>query len=72
MHEKKKTAIKSLRELPRDIVGTAETTGIEETERQRSGSFFQLDESSVFSRVISRFKGQIEIMDTKDAIEKYD
>lgn len=72
MHEKKKTVIKSLKELPRDIVRTAETTGIEETERQRSGSFFQLDESAVFAKVISRFKGQIEIMDTKDALEKYD
>jgi len=72
VHEKKKTGIKSLKELPGDIARTAEATGIEETERHRSGSFFQLDESAVFAKVISRFKGQMEIMDTKDALEKYD
>ncbi len=72
MHEKKNKRIKSFKELPGDITRTAETVGIEETEKRRSGSFLQLDESALFARVIGRFKGQIEIMDTKDALEKYD
>lgn len=71
MLEKEK-GMKSLKELPADIARTAGAVGIEETEKQRSGSFFQLDESAVLAKVIGRFRDQIEIMDTKDAIEKYD
>ncbi len=71
MHREKRE-VASLGELPGEITRKAEAVGIEETERQRSGSFFQLDESTVFTRVIDKFRGQMEIMNTKDALEKYD
>jgi Fe-S cluster assembly scaffold protein SufB len=72
MQEKKKKGIKSLKELPVYIARTAESVGLEGAEKKRSGSFFQLDESAVFAKVVNDFRGQIEIMDTKDALGKYD
>lgn len=64
--------MKSLKELPRKVSETAKKVGIEETEKKRSGSFFHLDESAVFSKVMEPYGEQIEILEIKEALAKYE
>jgi len=64
--------ISSLQELPHEILEAAQKVGIQETEEERSGSFFMLDHNAVIAEVNKKFKGQLEIMDTRDALKKYD
>jgi len=63
--------ISTLQELPHEILEAAQRTGIQESEEERSGSFFMLDHDTVIAEVNKRFKGQLEIMDTRDALKKY-
>lgn len=64
--------ISSLQELPHEILEAAQKTGIRGDEEERSGSFFMIDHNAVIAEVNKRFKGQLEVMDTKDALKKYD
>jgi hypothetical protein len=62
-------ALNALDEISEEYMQNLLDAGIEPSENGRSGSFLQQDRSVVFSKVIH--KG-LELMSTKDAIEKYD
>ena len=57
--------------LPHQILEEAYKAGIEADEGNRSGTFFHLDQSTVYSKVNKLFKGNIELMDIKAALQKY-
>jgi Fe-S cluster assembly scaffold protein SufB len=64
--------MKSVKELPTKVAKTAALVGIEESDKNRSASFFHMDEKALFSNVISQYKDKIEMLDIKDALAKYD
>jgi Fe-S cluster assembly scaffold protein SufB len=57
--------------VPHQILEEAYKAGIEADERNRSGTFFHVNQSTVYSRVNELFKGKIELMDTKAALQKH-
>ncbi len=60
-----------LEKIPHEIIKEAYKVGIEE-EETRSGTLFHVDQSTVYSKVNEKFGGKLELMDTKEALEKYD
>lgn len=64
--------VSNLSELPEEAKKTALLAGVVSDEKLRCGTYFQLDHSVVFEKVREEFKGKIEIMNTKKAMEKYD
>lgn len=64
--------IGSLTQLPHEILAAARAAGIEENPDTRSGSYLHLDDKTIYSKVEEHFAGQIEIMNTPDALKKYD
>ena len=64
--------MKTLKDLPKEIAKTAAKVGMEEGEEKRSASFFHLDESAVFSRVMEDYKDKVELLDIKEALKKHD
>jgi len=64
--------MKNAGELPEEIARDAAKVGIDRTEKNRSASFFHMDESVLFSNVMEGFKDKIELLDIKDALKKYD
>ncbi len=61
-----------LTKLPEDIKKSALLAGIDIDEKLRCGTYFQLDHSVVFEHVKEQFKGKVEVMSVKEAINKYD
>jgi Fe-S cluster assembly scaffold protein SufB len=61
--------IQSLENLKEDYYRTCRMAGIDVSEKERSGSFFQLDHSVIFQK--TKQTG-LEIMDTPSALKKYD
>jgi Fe-S cluster assembly scaffold protein SufB len=57
--------------VPHQILEEAYKAGIEADEKNRSGTFFHVNQSTVYSRVNDLFKGKIQLMDTKVALQKY-
>ena len=64
--------VESLENLEQQIKEAAIITGIDIEERQRSGSYLQIDQSVVYESLNKAYEGQLEIMSTTDAISKYD
>ena len=62
----------SLSELPEELVKVAEKVGLEKDGHRRSGSFMHLDYRSLLATVNELFEGQVELLDIKDALRKYD
>ncbi|MEM1689728.1 MAG: SufD family Fe-S cluster assembly protein [Candidatus Hadarchaeales archaeon] len=60
-----------LSELPRDIAERAQEVGVRPDMNDRSGAYFQIDHSVVFSRIQKAFEGKAEIMSVRDAMKKY-
>jgi Fe-S cluster assembly scaffold protein SufB len=60
-----------LTELPHHLLKEAQKAGIELNEAQRSSTFFHVDQETIYSKVNEVFKGKIEVMDTKVALQKY-
>ena len=60
-----------LTDLPEKILEEATRIGIELDEDVRSGTFFHVDQNTIFSQVNDIFEDQIEMMDTKQALKKY-
>ena len=63
-HEK----IENLSELPKDIKKASSLAGIDPTEKERSGSFFQLDHSVICAK--SAQEG-VEVLGIEDALKKH-
>jgi Fe-S cluster assembly scaffold protein SufB len=64
-HEK----VKKLTNIPDDIQEKSILVGIETEEKCRSGSFFQIDHSVIFS---SSYQKGLEVMSITEAMERYD
>jgi Fe-S cluster assembly scaffold protein SufB len=61
----------SLTKIPHSILKDAYNVGIDVNEENRSGTLFHVDQNTVYTTINEYFKGKIEIMDTKKALEKY-
>jgi Fe-S cluster assembly scaffold protein SufB len=57
--------------LPHKILEETYKAGMEANEKDRSGTLYHVDQSTVYSKVNELFEGKIELMDTKQALQKY-
>ena len=64
--------ISNLSRLPDDARKSATLVGFKDDEGFRCGTYFQLDHSVIFESVKREFEGKVEIMSTKEALERYD
>ena len=64
--------LKNLESLPKDIKEKSFLAGIDLKEETRSGTYFQINHSVIYERVQKMFKNKIEVMSTREALEKYD
>lgn len=62
----------SLSELPDDIKKRASDVGVCLEDVGRAGTFFQIDHSVIHQGIGKAFSGKAEIMNTKEAFEKWD
>jgi len=60
-----------LTSVPHKILQEVYKVGIDLSEKNRSGTLFHVDQTTVYSKVNEFFKGRIEMMDTKEALQKY-
>ena len=60
-----------LMKVPHKILEETYTAGMEADDKDRSGTFYHVDQSTVYSKVNELFQGKIELMDTKTALQKY-
>lgn len=61
-----------LTEAPHEILKEAEKAGINIQQQESSGLLFHLDKKTIFSKINELYKGKIELLDTKEAFQKYD
>lgn len=59
-----------LKSIPHKILEEAYNAGAASKE-ERAGTFFHIDQSTVYASVNELFKGKIELMDIKEALQKY-
>lgn len=64
--------IESLENLSQQAREAAIITGIDLKEEHRAGSYMQVDESVVYESLSKSYEGQLEIMSTTSALNKYD
>jgi Fe-S cluster assembly scaffold protein SufB len=57
--------------IPHKILEETYKAGMEAGDKDRSGTLYHVDQSTVYSKVNELFEGQIELMDTKAALKKY-
>jgi Fe-S cluster assembly scaffold protein SufB len=57
--------------VPHKILEETYKAGMEADEKDRSGTFYHVDQSTIYSKVNEMFEGKIELMDTKTALQKY-
>jgi Fe-S cluster assembly scaffold protein SufB len=57
--------------LPHRILEETYKAGMEADEKNRSGTFYHVNQSTVYSKVNEFFQGKIELLDTKAALQKY-
>ncbi len=60
-----------LTKIPHKILEEAERAGLESEEKNRSGTFFHLNQKTVASKVNEAYEGKLELMDVKAALKKY-
>jgi uncharacterized protein len=63
--------IDSLESLENQVRETVLMSGFTADETERSASYFQMDRTPIYERVMDAFDGAIEIMGTQEAIERY-
>ncbi len=61
----------SIESIERQIRETALMSGFTSDESERSASYFQLDRTPIYERVMAAFDGQVEVMSTEDALRAY-
>jgi Fe-S cluster assembly scaffold protein SufB len=61
----------TLESVPHRILEEALKAGMSSDEKSRSGTFYLVDQSTIYSKVNEMFKGKLELMDTKAALKKY-
>jgi Fe-S cluster assembly scaffold protein SufB len=57
--------------LPHRVLEETYKAGMEANEKNRSGTFYHVDQSTIYSKVNELYQGKIELMDTKEALQKY-
>lgn len=57
--------------IPHKILEEAYKAGIDREEKNRAGALLHIDQTTIYSEVNELYKGQIEILDTKEALRKY-
>jgi uncharacterized protein len=60
-----------LTDLPHRILQTAAKAGIGSSDADRSGSYFHVDQDTVYSAINDAFDGKIEMMDVKEALKSH-
>ena len=60
-----------LTKVPHDILVEAEKAGLDAEAKNRSATFFHLNQETVAAKVNEFYEGKLEIMDVKDALRKY-
>jgi Fe-S cluster assembly scaffold protein SufB len=65
------TSESELTKVPHKILEEAQKAGIESNEKNRSGTYFHLDQTTVQATVNQVFEGKIELLDIKTALKKY-
>ncbi|MCW4018169.1 MAG: SufD family Fe-S cluster assembly protein [Candidatus Bathyarchaeota archaeon] len=61
----------NLTKIPHHILQEAQKAGIESDGKNRSGTFFHLNQETVAAEVHEFYEGKIELMDIKAALKKY-
>ncbi len=72
MIKPKDAKLTSLRDLPHEILKSIAETGVIENENERSASFLHMDQTTVYDKINEMFQDQIIMMDTKEALKKFD
>lgn len=72
MPKSKVSKLSSLSQLPHEILKQVASAGFVEMDDERSASFIHMDQATVYDVVNDIFKGQVIMMDTKEALNKYD
>jgi Fe-S cluster assembly scaffold protein SufB len=57
--------------VPHQVLEETYKAGMEADDKDRSGTFYHVDQATVYSKVNELFEGKIELMDTKAALKKY-
>ncbi len=65
------SAESELTKVPHEILEEAQRAGIESTDKNRSGTYFHLDQTTVQATVNRVFEDKIELLDIKTALKKY-
>jgi Fe-S cluster assembly scaffold protein SufB len=60
-----------LTKIPHQILQEAQKAGIEAEQKNRSGTFFHLNQETIAAKVNEFYEGKIELMDIKAALKKY-
>ncbi len=60
-----------LTQIPHQILEEAEKAGLEAEEKNRSGTFFHLNQETVASKVNEAYESKLELMDVKAALKKH-
>ena len=63
--------VAQIESIEKQIRETALMSGFTSDESERSASYFQLDRTPIYERVMKAFDDQVEIMSTQDALLKY-
>ena len=69
---RQKQEVDSLKSLSKQMKEAALYAGVDAEEKFRSGSYFQVDYTPIYRKVQEMYKGQLEIMSTGEALEKYE
>lgn len=64
--------IESLELLPELAKEAAIMAGVDVEEKERSGSYVQMDHSVIYKRLSKLYEGKVELMSTNEAVETYD
>ncbi len=72
MSKPKPPKLTSLQDLPHEILKSIAEAGVIEKEGERSASFVHMNQTTVYDKINELYEGQVIMMDTKDALKKYD
>lgn len=64
--------VETLKSLDKQMKEAALYAGVDTDESYRAGSFFQVDHTPIYRKVQEAYNGQLEIMSTNEALEKYE
>ena len=71
MEAGKLTTENELTKVPHKILEEAQKAGIESDDKNRSATYFHLDQTTVQAKVNQLFEEKIELLDIKTALKKY-